>query len=486
MASAPPDPSGRTANAAALPDDLAERTKDFAGRDWVFRRIAQWLDQEESPLFLLTGEPGTGKSALAARLLQLSQDAAETVAIAWFCRFSSTLTLDPIEFIGALSGQLASTSRTFLDALAAAETQADVRIDVEQVVDVAHPGAAVTGMVIQVGGGVSRRAAFARLLLKPFQALLATGWRQRFVVLVDAVDESLDYQPGDGLTAVLADAARELPLRFLVTSRPDPRVTGLLGPAAVDLGRDRPDSVSDVLEYASRRLRHVQEPGRSRIARDVARAGDEEFLYARYVLDEILSRPGGADTHVTINDLPAGLDAVYRDFLDRELATDEPAWEQRFRPLLAAVSVARDDGLSADRLSRITGLKQSEVADALKRTLQYLAGAYPSGPFRIYHRSFAEYLTKPGDHEVFAAEANENVARHYLTRWRAGGEPLDDYGVANLAGHLAEAGLDDELVGLIDRDWMQLRLAQGGYSGFAVDVRTALNAVLAAPVPRLD
>jgi hypothetical protein len=194
---------------AGLPDDLSERVRDFSGRGWVLRRIADWLDHEESSLFLLTGEPGTGKSALAARLLQISQghaedgptDLAQTVALAWFCQYSKTLTLDPIEFISALSGRLASISPVFLDALADAEANTEIRIDVKQVVDVAEAGATVTGVVIQVSGGISRRAAFARLILKPLQALLDTGWRQRFVVLVDAVDESVGYFPGDGLAA---------------------------------------------------------------------------------------------------------------------------------------------------------------------------------------------------------------------------------------------------------------------------------------------
>lgn len=178
---------------------------------------------------------------------------------------------------------------------------------------------------------------------------------------------------------------------------------------------------------------------------------------------------------------------MYREYLNRELATDQAAWEQRFRPLLGAISVAHGDGLTADQLSRITGLKPSQVTDTLKRALQYLSGAYPVGPFRIYHRSFAEYLGRPGDHQVFAEESNEGVASYLLEQWRAGGD-LDDYGVANFTEHLADAGLTEALVDLIDRRWMQLRLERSGYaySGFVADVRTALNAVLAAPNPRLD
>ena len=56
-----------------MPLSFAEHTRDFTGREWVFRRISAWLETRDSRLFLLTGGPGSGKSALAIRLMQMSQ-----------------------------------------------------------------------------------------------------------------------------------------------------------------------------------------------------------------------------------------------------------------------------------------------------------------------------------------------------------------------------------------------------------------------------
>ncbi|MCZ7567095.1 MAG: hypothetical protein M5U01_00660 [Ardenticatenaceae bacterium] len=47
---------------------IAGRTQDFTGRAWVFRRRNAWLETGTSRVFLLAGGPGTGKSALAARV----------------------------------------------------------------------------------------------------------------------------------------------------------------------------------------------------------------------------------------------------------------------------------------------------------------------------------------------------------------------------------------------------------------------------------
>ena len=50
---------------------IAERTKQFAGRVWVFERVHEWLTLPGASRFLLlTGDPGSGKTAIAARLVE--------------------------------------------------------------------------------------------------------------------------------------------------------------------------------------------------------------------------------------------------------------------------------------------------------------------------------------------------------------------------------------------------------------------------------
>ncbi|MBD2095600.1 hypothetical protein H6F90_10570 [Trichocoleus sp. FACHB-591] len=48
--------------------DLKKLTRDFTGRQWVFDDIDRWLRESDERFFILTGEPGVGKSAIAARL----------------------------------------------------------------------------------------------------------------------------------------------------------------------------------------------------------------------------------------------------------------------------------------------------------------------------------------------------------------------------------------------------------------------------------
>jgi hypothetical protein len=46
---------------------IANRTRDFTGREWVFAEIDRWLSDPDGPCyFIITGEPGIGKTAITA------------------------------------------------------------------------------------------------------------------------------------------------------------------------------------------------------------------------------------------------------------------------------------------------------------------------------------------------------------------------------------------------------------------------------------
>jgi MoxR-like ATPase len=51
--------------AIAFDRDIERLTQGFTGREWVLEAIDRWLQQDNERFFLLTGEPGVGKSAIA-------------------------------------------------------------------------------------------------------------------------------------------------------------------------------------------------------------------------------------------------------------------------------------------------------------------------------------------------------------------------------------------------------------------------------------
>ncbi|MGH8069037.1 MAG: hypothetical protein ACRERE_28140, partial [Candidatus Entotheonellia bacterium] len=52
----------------ALPRLVAESIDQFTGRTWLLQPLLDWFERSSERLFILTGKPGTGKSALIAWL----------------------------------------------------------------------------------------------------------------------------------------------------------------------------------------------------------------------------------------------------------------------------------------------------------------------------------------------------------------------------------------------------------------------------------
>ena len=285
-------------------DFIADRTRDFTGREWVFAQIDHWLAAGDAPrTFLLTGSPGSGKTAVAARLVQMSlgQVASEpcprlgrdAFAYFHFCQANSDATLSPLRFVESLSRALANRYGAFRDALLKAGDR-DITINATQSVTTAAGGSQVQNVVIEELriGALSARSAFDRVVRSPLEALVASGFDQPVVLLVDSLDEALTF-PGEENLVTLLEHTSDLPrqARFILTSRPDKRVTAALGERTTDLIEDAPADVDDVRTYVEARLRARADPLRLDFARRVAEASQGNFLYARYKLDEAVVYP---------------------------------------------------------------------------------------------------------------------------------------------------------------------------------------------------
>jgi hypothetical protein len=51
-----------------LPKTVAANIEHFSGRTWLLPTLLDWFEQTDARMFILTGEPGTGKSTVAAWL----------------------------------------------------------------------------------------------------------------------------------------------------------------------------------------------------------------------------------------------------------------------------------------------------------------------------------------------------------------------------------------------------------------------------------
>lgn len=380
---------------SGLPDPPEHLGPEFVGREWAFDRIERWRGGDE-PVLLVTGEPGAGKSALVSQLI--AREWHGFVSAAHYCRQQVAESLDAAAVIRSLVRQLCHNVPGFGAALPRAEVL-DAEIEPRQLYD--------------------------KAIRRPLR-LVGTG----AVIVVDALDEAVEGGGGYSLVTLLARESR-IPtpnLRLLVTSRPGRALRHFAAAGRFDLIDDEADTGGDVRAYAEHRLRAGRVPAAAVLARRIASRGKGNFLYARFVLDDLLSREEPVTTAAIR--LPDGLAELYREFLNREIAAAEPDWRLRYRPLLGLLTQARGDGLTVDQFVSLTGLARSAVEDALVVCAPYLRG---QGPYQIFHQSFRDYLRAPGEHHIYPAEA---VDRLVTELYRS---PLDPYAVRHLLRYIVDA-----------------------------------------------
>ena len=86
---------------------LVEKLRGFTGREWLFQEIEEWRARGPTPVLLLAGEPGVGKSAIIAALVD--RNPGGHVLAYHCCRTDTPATLEPGGFVRGLAAMFSSS-----------------------------------------------------------------------------------------------------------------------------------------------------------------------------------------------------------------------------------------------------------------------------------------------------------------------------------------------------------------------------------------
>jgi hypothetical protein len=252
----------------AIPDKVNKRIAEFSGRAWILPQLVDWLENHDDRHYLVTGEPGTGKSMLVAWLAghgpapsdparrQELERVRQQVGAVHFCEFN-TGSASAAALAANLAQQLANHIPDFQKALLETLSERVVFAPQQEVGQVTDHSQAIAMQIQRLDlSGLEEQVSFDRALRFPLIRLYQQGYHERLLLVVDAMDESYTYTRGLGLVQILSgltDVPTEV--RWLLTTRPDPRVLKTYRRALkLDLVKDCPAGQAEIRTYVTARL----------------------------------------------------------------------------------------------------------------------------------------------------------------------------------------------------------------------------------------
>lgn len=447
---------------------IADRTINFNGREWVFEAIQNWLaDPKGDRFFLLTGEPGSGKTAIAARLAQFAQGIetysglkAGFLHAVHFCSATHPTWIDPRDFVEAIALQLGQIPAYAKALINVGEKQ--INIHINQNIGKAERSSitAISIQTLDVSGLISPQELFNLIVLNPLQEIYQKGFNQPITILVDSLDEALTHN-GQLAIVDLLSKLQGIPdqVRFLLTSRPQPEILERFESDAyiynLTTGEGLIHSSKDISQYVSKILNQqptLQQKLTSELTTDVLIAkitqnSEGNFLYVSYLLQMLLSQHEAINESILV-ELPIGLAGIYRNFLQRLVQGDKQTWRKDYAPVLGVLAVAQA-ALTREQLASFVQIKKSKVLEVLETLRQFLDTdeSLPASQrtYAMYHRSLADWLLDEDKAEGYwcdPVEQHERIIDYYRAEknnWNPTNlNDLDDYGLRYLATHLAE------------------------------------------------
>ena len=378
-------------------EDVSRHLQQFSGREWLDAELDAWLRSDAGRAFIIVGEPGIGKSAIAAHLTTRGD------VVAWhFCTARGyERSLNPQEFVASVVSALSQRLPAFADALASR-----------------HPE------LPREDAG----SAFRELVVEPARAIEPPSSPQ--LLIIDALDEAATRtREGGTIVDLIAAHAALLPawLRIVATSRPETVVTSKLKALhPFELAAHRPENLADVAAYVASRtssMDSIPASERARVTAVLTGKAAGNFLWAKRALDALTER---SITLGDVPDLPEGLNAFYSLEFSRAFP-DAEDFLRDFAPILRPLAAALAP-VPFDILQAAANLDASVLNLRLSRLRSYLSVGADS-TYSLFHRSLSEWVVdrdsssaywcdvEAGHEQMISALADAPLASDYAVRW---------------------------------------------------------------------
>jgi len=433
------------------------RTK-LVGREWLASEVELWRTQaRHSRVLWISAAPGVGKSVFAANLAHWLGKG--TVIATEFCQWNSLDHRDVNQIVRNLAFQIACRLPDYRKLL-------------------------LTLPEIEAIRSKDSDSAFKYLLVDQLN-LCVSGGRERYLILIDALDEAgtTDANP---LAELLARNADGLPdwIGLIVTSRPESGIETpfqMLSISTLDAGAGQ--NLEDIRRYIVSRLVRLLT---SRLNADhlVARVVELSggiFLYAQQFCEAAVAG------HISLDSpeqFPKGLSGIFFNYMNRSFPNQED-YRLNVRQLLRLI-LAAFEPLPTTMLATACEMNREETEDRLRQlgSLFPIIRSSAEDTVRPFHRSIADWLADPSRSGRFFVDtaAGHRALADYCKVQVALPSRAPAYAIRHAVAHLRHCGAIDEALHICRKskfNFLRLWLAGSGINLVESEIRLLLSTSIA-------
>ncbi|CAE6413293.1 unnamed protein product [Rhizoctonia solani] len=400
---------------SSVGEDLKRRECTPGTRIDVLANLLGWAGNNDTEaVYWLNGMAGTGKTTIAYSVCKELAHS-HKLAASFFCSRLRDECRDVKMIIPSIAYQLAQSSPPFQSALSTIiENNQDAH---HRVLD----------------------EQFEALIRKPLLAVIATGSLEpgRVIVVIDALDECENKDSTRAILGVLLNKSVDLPIRFIVSSRPEPQIRDKMTDDRVKARLvlhelDTGNVQIDIKTYLQEELKQMKPPPESAQIDALVEQAGILFIYAatavRYIgydnfrrnpkarMRTLLDRSQSEGTKKTQE-----IDQLYAAILEAGLG--DPALEQHeqhdMRQVLFTVICAREP-VTVEGLSELLQMEDVErVRVALRPFWSVLHVVGLNELVTTLHASFPDFmfdLSRSGAYHCSSEAHNGKLAVHCFER----------------------------------------------------------------------
>lgn len=363
--------------------------KGLVGRVWLVEAIEKWRNAADrtSRLFWIIGAPGVGKSAFVAHLAHYGKDKVIAVQL---CEYDKPDHRNAHRIVRTIAFQIATRLPDYRKFLLKLHEITDL--------DQKNPD-----------------ELFDYLLAEPLRHSI-DGGRERYLIVIDALDEAVEAGRNP-LVEMLARNAKRLPdwIGIIVTSRPESNVIAPLqglNPFVLDTATE--SNRADIRDYLRRELASLLQnrPDTDDLLEQILIKSEGVFLYVERFCYDVQHGYLSLDLP---KQFPQGLGGIFFQYFQRQFP-DLEKFRKDMRSALRAIIAAREP-LPLEIIQRLFNWQDEELRDFTRPLGSLFPVTTASGleVIKPYHKSLADWLadeTKAGTYFVSLQEGHRMLAEY--------------------------------------------------------------------------